>query len=134
MASDNLAKEISSSWTWSGGPSSTTDQIFQQLASQGQSFFQAAGDNDAYTGLIDEPADNPYITIVGGTTLATSGPAGAWVSEATWNWYNSGGSTNGTGGGTSTSYAIPSWQQGSRKTAHLGAANTRNIPDEALAA
>src|SRR5258708_27251514 len=35
MAADNLAKQISSSWTWSGGPSSTTDQIFQQLASQG---------------------------------------------------------------------------------------------------
>lgn len=76
MLSDNLAKQLSSSWTWGGGPNSTTDSLFQQMAVQGQSFFQAAGDSDAYTSLIPEPADNPYITIVGGTILRTTGPGG----------------------------------------------------------
>jgi uncharacterized repeat protein (TIGR01451 family) len=134
MATDNLAKQLSSSWTWSGGPSSTTDQIFQQLDSQGQSFFQACGDGDAYTGLVDEPADNPYITIVGGTTLSTTGPAGSWVSETTWNWYNTGSGTNGTGGGISTSYSIPTWQQGISMSANQGSTTMRNIPDVALTA
>ena len=74
-------------------------QIFQQMAAQGQSFFNASGDNDAYTGLIDFPGDSTYITQVGGTTLTTSGPGGAWVSETVWNWGNGIGS----GGGISTS-------------------------------
>ena len=134
MVSDNLAKQLSSSWTWGGGPNSTTDSLFQQMAAQGQSFFQAAGDSDAYTSALPEPADNPYITIVGGTTLTTTGPAGSWVSEATWNWYNSGAGTNGTGGGISTSYAIPSWQQGISMTANQGSTTMRNIPDVALTA
>ena len=51
MASDNLAKQLSSSWTWGGGPSTTIDNIFKQMAAQGQSFFQASGDSDAYTGI-----------------------------------------------------------------------------------
>ena len=50
MADDDLAKQMSSSWTWGGGPSTTIDGIFQQMAAQGQSFFQASGDSDAYTG------------------------------------------------------------------------------------
>jgi uncharacterized repeat protein (TIGR01451 family) len=134
MASDNLAKQLSSSWTWSGGPSSTTDNIFLQLAAQGQSFFQASGDGDAYTGAISQPADNPYITIVGGTTLSTTGPGGAWTSETTWNWFNSGTGTNGSSGGISTSYAIPSWQQSVSMAGNQGSTTMRNIPDVALTA
>src|SRR5207248_4023284 len=40
MANDNLAKALSSSWTWSGGPNATIDGIFMQMAMQGQSYFQ----------------------------------------------------------------------------------------------
>jgi subtilase family serine protease len=111
MVSDNLAKQLSSSWTWSGGPNGTTDSLFQQMAAQGQSFFQASGDSDAYTSSIPQPSDSPYITVVGGTTLSTSGAGGAWSSETTWNWFNNGSGTNGSSGGISTSYSIPSWQQ-----------------------
>ena len=134
MAGDNLAKALSSSWTWSGGPNSTTDNIFKQLATQGQSFFQAAGDAGAYAGAIPQPADNPYITIVGGTTLSTTGPGGAWSSEKTWNWNSSGIGTNGTGGGVSTSYPIPTWQQGVSMSANQGSTSMRNFPDVALTA
>ena len=134
MAADSVVKQFSSSWTWSGGPSSSTDQIFQQLATQGQSFYQACGDSDAYTGAVPEPADNPYITIVGGTTLSTTGPGGSWVSETTWNWYNTRSGTNGTGGGISTSYTIPTWQQGLSMAANQGSTTMRNIPDVALTA
>ena len=59
-----------------------SEQVFQEFAAQGQSYFNASGDNDAYSGTIDAPADDPYITIVGGTSLATSYPltlAAAWL-------------------------------------------------------
>ena len=78
MANDNLAKQLSCSWyNPGGGPNTNADQIFQQMAAQGQSFFQASGDKDAYTGPIDFPSDNPYITQVGGTILESFSAGGA---------------------------------------------------------
>ncbi len=47
IATDNSAKQISSSWSW-GTQSASTDQIFVQLAVQGQAFFEASGDGDAW--------------------------------------------------------------------------------------
>jgi uncharacterized repeat protein (TIGR03803 family) len=131
MATDNLAKQLSCSWYIpNGGPDPVADQIWQQMAAQGQSFFNASGDDDAYTGLIDFPGDTPYITQVGGTTLTTSGPGGSWVSETVWNW---GGGT-GSGGGVSTSYLIPSWQTNIDMTTNQGSTTMRNTPDVALPA
>jgi hypothetical protein len=130
MATDNLVKQLSSSWGWDSGTNATTDQIFLQMAAQGQSMFQASGDSDAYVGLIDAPSDDPYITIVGGTTLTTSGPGGAWVSETTWNW----GGGIGTGGGISPLFPLPVWQQGVDMTGNQGSTNKRNLPDVALTA
>jgi subtilase family serine protease len=136
IATDNEARQIACSWTWGGGPSATTDQIFQQMAAQGQSFFCASGDSDAYTpGAIDNaslnntPADSPYITSVGATTLTTTGPGGAWVSEKVWNWNNGQGSS----GGISSYYSIPTWQQGFSMSANGGSTTMRNIPDVAMA-
>ncbi len=133
MATDNQAKQLSSSWTWSPF-NSTADQIFQQFALQGQSFYQASGDSDAYSGSVSKPADDPYITIVGGTTLTTTGPGGSWVSEVVWNWGLVSGSYVGTGGGISTSYAIPSWQQPVNMSNNKGSTTMRNLPDVALTA
>jgi uncharacterized repeat protein (TIGR03803 family) len=131
MASDNLAKQLSCSWYIPGGGADlVADQIFQQMAAQGQAFFNASGDADAYSGLIDFPGDTPFITQVGGTTLTTSGPGGAWVSEKVWNW---GGGT-GSGGGISTSYAIPSYQTNIDMRASQGSTTKRNTPDVALTA
>jgi len=135
MVTDNSCKQLSSSWTWSGGPSATTDQIFTNMAAQGQSMFQASGDGDAYTtGALDNsandnaPADSPYLTSVGGTTLTTSGPGGSWVSETVWNWGNG----TGTSGGVSSHYSIPTWQQGISMSGNGGSTIYRNIPDVAL--
>ncbi len=131
MATDNLAKQLSCSWyTPRGGPDSVADQIWQQMAAQGQSFFNASGDNDAFTGLIDFPGDTPYITQVGGTTLTTSGAGGSWVSETVWNW----GGGIGSGGGISTSYSIPSWQTNIDMTTNQGSTTLRNTPDVAMPA
>ena len=131
MASDNLAKQLSCSWyTPGGGADLVADQIFQQMAAQGQAFFNASGDADAYSGPIDFPGDTPFITQVGGTTLTTSGPGGSWVSEKVWNW----GSGTGSGGGISTYYAIPSYQTNINMTASQGSTTKRNTPDVALTA
>ena len=128
MATDNLAKQIGASWTY--GIDASTEQIFLQYAAQGQSFFNASGDSDAYPAAIDTPADDPNITIVGGTTLTTAGAGGAWASETVWNW----GGGSGSGGGISTRNVIPSWQQGIDMTANQGSATMRNIPDVAMTA
>ena len=130
MANDNVAKQLSSSWYQPGGAAKpTTDQIFQQMALQGQSFFNASGDFDAYTDLIDFPGDTPYITQVGGTTL-TTGSGGTWASETVWNRNNGIGS----GGGISTQYPIPSWQTSISMVANQGSTTMRNTPDVALTA
>src|SRR5207247_1206932 len=75
MANDNLSKQLSCSWG-GGGPNAAAEQIFQQMAAQGQSFFNATGDSDAFTSSISFPSDSPNITQVGGTTLTTTGPGG----------------------------------------------------------
>jgi hypothetical protein len=135
MATDNKAKQLSCSWGYD--INATTQQIFQQYAAQGQSFFLACGDSGAFVGPVTEPADDPYITVVGGTTLSTTGPAGSWVSETTWNTeagssiLNPGGAT---GGGISLTYPIPVWQQGLSMTANQGSTTMRNVPDVAMVA
>ncbi len=124
MATDDLAKQLSCSWFIRNGPADPmADGIFQQMAAQGQSFMAAAGDSGAYSGLIPFPDDSPYITMVGGTMLTTTGPGGAWASETTW---------SPTGGGISTQYPIPSWQTPVSMAANYGSTIMRNIPDVAL--
>ena len=131
MANDNLAKQLSCSWYIpGGGPDPVAEQIFQQMAAQGQSFFAASGDFDAYTGLIPFPSDTTNVTEVGGTTLSTSGPGGSWVGETVWNWGNGIGS----GGGISTSYAIPSWQTNINMATNKGSTTMHNVPDVAFTA
>ena len=49
MANDNLAKQLSCSWG-GGPPEPVAEQIFLQMAAQGQSFYDAVGDSDAFTG------------------------------------------------------------------------------------
>lgn len=134
IANDNFAKQLSCSWS-GGDPDATAEQIFQQMAVQGQSFFAASGDFGAWTGAIEFPADSPNITVVGGTILSTTGPGGPWTSETVWNVYPSPDIYGfGSGGGISTYYSIPSWQQGINMTLSQGSSTYRNVPDVALTA
>jgi kumamolisin len=117
IASDNIAKSISVSWGISEQQASSTTMnslhtIFQQNAAQGQSIFAASGDNGAYdsgnsTLSVDSPANDPYVTGVGGTHLNLSGSS--YSSESVWS--NSTNRTGG-GGGISTVYTMPSFQAG----------------------
>jgi len=144
IATANSASQVSCSWGWSGGPSTTTDNIFKEMAAQGQTFFTASGDSDAYpAGAVDNPfqtgapADSPYLTSVGGTTLTMSGAGGSWLSETVWNWgleYGSADDGVGSSGGYSSYYPIPSWQTNINMAASHGSATFRNFPDVALTA
>ena len=130
MANDNLAKQIGCSWG-GGSPDPTSEQVFRQMALQGQSFFNATGDSDAFTGAIDFPSDSTNITQVGGTTL-TTGAGGVYSSETVWNWGLDQGDYVGSSGGVSTTYAIPPYQKGIDMSANLGSTTMRNVPDVAL--
>jgi hypothetical protein len=129
--SDNPGlSQLSCSWSFGTTPRSTMDQLFQKMAAQGQSFFDASGDSGAYSGPIAEPDDDPYLTSVGGTALVTTGPVGPWVSETVWN----AGDGQSSSGGASTTYGIPIWQQGINMSANHGSTTHRNVPDVAMVA
>jgi uncharacterized repeat protein (TIGR01451 family) len=130
MAVDNIAKQLSASWTYP--TDANTPQIFQQFAVQGQAYFNASGDSGAYSGTPSSPTDSPYITSVGGTTLSTRGPGQGWLSEKTWSWYNAGTGTGASSGGISTTWPIPTWQQGISMAGNHGSTTLRNIPDVAM--
>jgi kumamolisin len=116
-ASQNVASTVSASWLESEtyleasiaagqespGYQAAFDEAFLEMAAQGQSGFVASGDEGAYMATADlgstnlsvgTPADSPYITAAGGTTLAwsgtLSGPGGTATvdvpSQRTWGW------------------------------------------------
>ena len=146
MAASPGVSQFSCSWGWGGGPSTTTDVIFKNMAAQGQSFFTASGDTDAFTSgsssangvdntsLQDAPSSCPYITVVGGTTLTTTGPGGSWSSETVWNWGLQKGKYVGSSGGISSYYSIPDWQTNVDMNLNGGSTTARNIPDVAWTA
>jgi uncharacterized repeat protein (TIGR01451 family) len=142
MASSNQIKQLSASW---GYPvDATTEQLYQELALQGQTFFNASGDGDAWANpgwpVLYNSCDNPYITIVGGTTLTMNGNGVSYASEQVWNagfagdynWNPDG--YAGSSGGISVTYSIPSWQTNISMTANKGSTTMRNVPDVALTA
>jgi kumamolisin len=130
MASDNISKSLSCSWGWSPADPSSDDPIFKEFAVQGQNLFAASGDSGAYKSKSSEvyPADDAYITSVGGTDLTTNGAGGSWKSETAW---------SDSGGGISPNkIAIPSYQKtaGVITTANKGSTTYRNSPDVAAEA
>jgi kumamolisin len=130
MASDNISKTLSCSWGWSPADPSSDDPIFEEFASQGQNLFAASGDSGAYRSRSSYvyPADDAYITSVGGTDLTTVSAGGAWKSETAW---------SDSGGGISPDkIAIPSYQKtkGVITTANKGSTTYRNSPDVAAEA
>jgi subtilase family serine protease len=127
MATDDFANQLSSSWK-PFDASALTDQALQELAAQGQTMFQAAGDSDAQPVLDITQPSSPYETLVGGTLLVTTGGLGSWVSESVW---NLGGGT-GTGGGISDTYPIPWWQTNVITVASQGSMSFRNSPDVSM--
>jgi hypothetical protein len=135
MYTNNLAKQISCSWLI--GNDANYDTFYIKFATQGQSFFQSSGDDGAFYSGIGESADDTNITLVGGTTLSTTGAGGPYAAETVWNEYVNGESATsgggGSGGGISLSgYIIPSWQAGIATTTNQASPTLRNVPDVAM--
>jgi len=130
MATDNIAKSLACSWGWSPADASSDDPIFKEFAAQGQTLFVASGDDGAYRtrSKYVYPADDAYVTSVGGTNLTTASAGGSWKSETAWSY---------SGGGISpNSIAIPSYQKttGVITTVNKGSKVYRNSPDVAAEA
>lgn len=120
------ARQVTSSWglcetvlqEGAPGTQQVENEIFEQTAAQGQTIFSSAGDDGSDDCAshnstpvvadlsVDDPASQPYVTSVGGTTIvnATDPPE-----ETVWNNGSSGGAG---GGGISETWAMPSWQRG----------------------
>jgi kumamolisin len=122
-----LNAQLSSSWTWNPADPSTDNPYFEEFAAQGQNLFQAAGDSGKWTtsGTGSEvfPADDVYLTTVGGTDLVTASAAGPWSSETAW--------ADGGGGISPHDYAIPSWQTSAAAGCSSCSKTYRNAPDVA---
>jgi hypothetical protein len=105
MATENIAKQISCSWSWRPADPTVDDVFFQEMAAQGQSFFTASGDSGAFDAAISPffyPGDDQLVTA-------------------------------GTGGGISPdNISIPSWQVGLATSANGGSGTLRNVPDVAM--
>ncbi|WP_329177521.1 S53 family peptidase [Streptomyces sp. NBC_01477] len=110
MVTDNRAQVISTSWgsceqDTSAPFMAAENLVFQQAAAQGQTVTAASGDSGsgdcAFNGTansgalsVDDPASQPYVLGVGGTTMTGANGAG----QSTWN----DGYYGATGGGVST--------------------------------
>lgn len=88
IASDDLADSISTSWGLCEqdlglGTAEAESVAFMQMAAQGQSIFDAAGDTGAFDCLrgsgfsgraAEDPSTQPFVTSVGGTSFGTFDP------------------------------------------------------------
>jgi subtilase family serine protease len=141
IASDNLAKSVSTSWgicEQQNPPqvAQAENQSFQQMATQGQSIYAAAGDSGAYdcggsTLAVDDPASQPYMTGVGGTHFTGDpgkNPNPSYIPETVWNDGSSGGAG---GGGLSTVWSLQSWETGPG-VQNQYSNGMREVPDVAL--
>ncbi|WP_263358117.1 S53 family peptidase [Acidicapsa ligni] len=126
-ASDNVAKQLSLSFGFGGTPSTEPgyEQVFMELAAQGQNLFIASGDSGANVGGVGYPGNSPNVTDVGGTDLTTATAGGPWQSETAW---------VGSGGGWSTQSPIPTYQVPVINSTNQGSTSFRNIPDISMEA
>jgi uncharacterized repeat protein (TIGR03803 family) len=138
MATDDIAKQLSNSWYWYPDDPTTDDPYFEQMACQGQTFFNLSGDHGAYNGHLNEdegfPAEDNHVTDVGGTELMTSGGGGPWESEVAWNDPPGGASGGGPADNDLPSFYIQSWQMPVINSSNMGSTTLRNSPDVAMQA
>jgi hypothetical protein len=124
IISQDTARVISTSWgicepDEGNSAAQAENSLFQEAATQGQSVFAASGDQGSedclgsgYAGdtlAVDDPASQPYVTGVGGTSWTASGTPpdeSAWNDGPTCCW-------GAGGGGVSSLWAMPSYQSAS---------------------
>jgi kumamolisin len=109
------------------------DSAFQAAAAVGITVCVASGDNGSSDGVtdgadhVDFPASSPHALACGGTSLQASG--NEISGESVWNDGAQGGSG---GGGVSSFFALPAWQDGLQTTKTSGSTaplTMRGVPD-----
>jgi kumamolisin len=130
---------VSISWggpesTWTQQAMTSMDQAFQAAAAMGITVCIAAGDSGSTDGEsdgsnhVDFPASSSNALACGGTSLQANGTT--ITAEVVW---NDGDPANGAGGGgVSTFFGLPSWQQGLKTTDAEGTSSPlsmRGVPD-----
>jgi kumamolisin len=124
---------ISISWggpesTWTAQSMTAMDSAAQDAAALGVSICVASGDNGSSDGVtdgknhVDFPASSPHVLACGGTNLQSKN--GAITSETVWNDGAQGGAS---GGGFSSQFPLPSWQQSAGIKPPSGGG--RGVPD-----
>ncbi len=120
MVDQDAAKVLTTSWgqcesLMDPGDQETESDLFAMAAAQGQSVFAASGDSgssDCFSSqtpsltqlAVDDPADQPDVTGVGGTSLVPV--SGAAPVETAWS-----PDPGASGGGNSVDFVAPYWQQ-----------------------
>ena len=136
----NRPSVISISWggpesSWTAQAMTALDQAFQAAAAMGITVCVASGDNGSSDGVsggtdnVDFPASSPYALACGGTSLRAAG--GSIASETVWNDGATGGAS---GGGISSVFPLPAWQNGLEVTMSAGGdepLKQRGVPDVA---
>jgi kumamolisin len=132
----NKPSVVSISWggpetSWTAQATSALDAACQAAAAVGVTITVACGDNgstDGGTGSnVDFPASSPHVLACGGTKLVGSGST--ITSEVVWNELALG--EGATGGGVSTVFPLPTWQQNANVPAAPSPGGGRGVPDVA---
>jgi kumamolisin len=129
---------ISISWggpedSWSASSMAAMESAMQDAAALGVTITVACGDSGFTDGEsdgkphVDFPASSPMVLACGGTKLVAS--ATAITSETVWNELAS--NEGATGGGVSTQFALPAWQQSSNVPKGTSNFVGRGTPDVA---
>jgi len=141
IATDDTAQTVSTSWGFceraDAAAVTAEAAIFSEMAAQGQTVVAAAGDSGASDCLgyfathtnplagaigVDDPASQPYVTAVGGTTISNAALIGSSAqAETVWDTKD----VAGGGGGVSALWPRPSYQDGVAGTSAAG----RSVPD-----
>ncbi len=148
IVSEDRANIISTSWgeceealdASAPGARGVENAIFEEAALQGQTVVAASGDdgsddcaNTAFGSTtavhpylsVDDPASQPYVLAVGGTTLASDTPPLSAHGETVW---NDGPRQGAGGGGYSSTWPLPAWQADSGVPG-VPTSGTRAVPD-----
>jgi hypothetical protein len=121
------ATEISNSWGASELGLTPSEDNAGPFNHPGTVITASSGD-DGYLGWgaeedsVEYPASSPHVVAVGGTRLSL-GAGGAWAGEKVWNGLGA------SGGGCSTVFEAPSWQQNVAGFAAVGCGANRAVAD-----
>jgi kumamolisin len=140
IVSADAAKVVSTSWgsceAADSSVAASEATLFQEAATQGQSILAASGDNGSEacyqqtlsTALaVNDPASQPDVTGVGGTSLNAAGPP---PSQTVW---NAGSAVGGAGGGgISALWGMPAYQSGAPAGLHVVNTNSSGQPCQAV--